>query len=98
MAGLPLLKLSGLLVKTIAKPVATRLKIESVKHPNFQRVCKSIGQLAHQIASRVNVLGKELYFTLLSIHAYIDICINVCKLYQIIKSRQIGMVVYVCIN
>ncbi len=58
MAGLPLLKLAGLLVKTIAKPVATRLKIESVKHPNFQRYCKNMGQFAHQIGSRVNVLGK----------------------------------------
>ena len=58
MAGLPLLKLAGLLVKTIAKPVATRLKIESFKHPNFQTACKKMGQFAHQVASRVNVFGK----------------------------------------
>lgn len=58
MAPLPLLKLAGLLVKTIAKPVATRLKVEARKHPTFSRICIKVGELSHQVTSRMNVIAS----------------------------------------
>ena len=56
-AGLPLLKLAGLLVKTLSKPVATRIKIEAAKHEKLSTFCIFLGQTAHQISSRANVLA-----------------------------------------
>lgn len=45
-------------MKTIAKPVATRMKVEARKHPNFSKVCITIGEFSHQITSRMNVLAS----------------------------------------
>lgn len=46
------------LVKTLAKPVANRIKIEVRKHPKFSELCSKIGQLSHQITSRLNVYAS----------------------------------------
>lgn len=46
------------LVKTIAKPVASRMKVEAKKHPNFMTACIAIGQFSHQITSRLNILAS----------------------------------------
>lgn len=62
MAGLPLLKLSGLLVKTVAKPVAARMKIEATKHPNFLKWVLFTGQSAHAISSRLTVMASGYKF------------------------------------
>jgi hypothetical protein len=58
MAPLPLLKLAGLLVKTLAKPVANRVKVEATRHPRLSLVCTSVGQLLHQVTSRINVMAQ----------------------------------------
>ena len=58
----PALKLVGLLVKTIAKPVANRMKAEASKHPNFSKFCIDLGQRVHQISSKVNVLSSGYKF------------------------------------
>lgn len=62
MAPLPMLKLAGLLVKTLAKPVANRLKVEAGKHPKLSAYIVYIGQFAHQISSRANVLAAGYRF------------------------------------
>ncbi len=62
MAGLPLLKLAGLLVKTIAKPLASKIKAEAGKHPKFSTFCSSIGETAHQLTSRMNVFASGYRF------------------------------------
>ncbi len=45
-------------MKTIAKPVASRMKVEAKKHPLFMSICTHIGEFSHQITSRVNVLAS----------------------------------------
>ena len=62
MAGLPVLKLAGLLIKTVSKPVTTRIKSEANKHPNFSAICTWVGQGVHQISSRINVFAKGYRF------------------------------------
>jgi len=51
-AALPLLKLGGLLVKQITKPLASRLRIEAAKRKNVGVVCSYIGQKYHYLSSR----------------------------------------------
>jgi len=62
MAGLPLLKLSTLLVKTIAKPVAARMKVEASRRPAFHDICTSLGQRMHYLSSRLNVFASGYKF------------------------------------
>lgn len=62
MAQLPLIKLGGLLIKTLAKPVAGILKEEAKQHPRFSRICVSMGQVAHRVMSRINVMAKGYKF------------------------------------
>ena len=54
----PALKLVGLLVKSISKPIANRMKTEAGKHPNLSKFCIQIGQTMHQLISRVNVISR----------------------------------------
>lgn len=61
-AGLPLLKLAGLLVKTLSKPVATRLKVEAAKRPHVSQVIGQLGQVLHQMSSRFNVFASGYRF------------------------------------
>ncbi len=63
MAQLPLLKLSGMFVKYMAKPVAARMKVEAVKHPaTIGKWAEFLGQTAHQIEKRLNVLAAGYKF------------------------------------
>jgi len=59
MAGIPFLKLSGLLVKTLAKPVAKSVKELSVEHPLLRRLCVGIGQTTNYVVSRMTHLTTE---------------------------------------
>jgi hypothetical protein len=61
-AGLPLLKLSALLVKTIAKPLASRLKVEAASRPALREFCEKIGNKVHYIYSRMNVVASGYKF------------------------------------
>jgi len=63
MAQLPLLKLSGMFVKYMAKPVAARIKVEATKHPKtIGKWAEFLGQTAHQIEKRLNVLAAGYKF------------------------------------
>ena len=54
-AALPAAKLAGLLVKTLSKPMAKRLKREAIKHPNLNVSLGYLGQTAHQIVTRMTI-------------------------------------------
>ncbi len=45
-------------MKTLAKPVANRIKVEVRRHPKFSELCTNIGQLTHQVTSRLNVMAS----------------------------------------
>lgn len=60
--AIPFLKLAGLLVKTLAKPIAQRIKIEASRHPRFSVYCTSLGQAVHHISSRINILASGYKF------------------------------------
>lgn len=62
MAGLPLLKLSSLLIKTISKPLATRLKFEASRLPAFYKASVRAGQASHYMSSRINVFASGYKF------------------------------------
>jgi hypothetical protein len=55
MAGLPLLKLGGLAIKTLAKPVAKRLKIEATKRPTLKNLYVTVGQWTHQASAWITI-------------------------------------------
>jgi len=57
-AALPLLKLSTLAVKAIAKPLASRLKVEAAIRPRLREMCESLGNGVHYLYSRINVMAS----------------------------------------
>lgn len=61
-AGLPLLKLSTLFVKTISKPLASRLKVEAKNRPLLGRLCQGVGDGWHYMNSRGNVVASGYKF------------------------------------
>ena len=62
MAGFPLLKLSGLFLKTLSKPLGSRLRTEADKRPNFHAASEYIGQATHILSSRINVYASGYKF------------------------------------
>ncbi len=56
--ALPLLKLSTLAVKAIAKPLAARMKVEASYRPKFKSLCEKIGEGVHYMYSRMNVVAS----------------------------------------
>ena len=61
-AGLPLLKLSALLVKTISKPVGMFFKAQAQKHAKLALVFEGVGQKMHYVQSRINVFASGYKF------------------------------------
>ena len=57
--GIPFLKLSGLLVKALAKPMANRVKASAAEHPLLSRVCVGIGQTTNSVVNRLTYLTSE---------------------------------------
>jgi hypothetical protein len=58
MAPLPLFKLGTLLVRTLAKPLAKRIKQEAANHPRISKWTIALGQFSHNITARLNVLAS----------------------------------------
>ncbi|KAG4982284.1 hypothetical protein AAZX31_10G064500 [Glycine max] len=50
---LPLLKLGTLAVKTLSKPVASRLKQQAALHPRFRELIVRMAQSNHQITTKM---------------------------------------------
>ncbi|GKY96386.1 hypothetical protein MPSEU_000598200 [Mayamaea pseudoterrestris] len=53
--ALPLAKLGGLLIKTLAKPLSKRVKHEFSRSPFTQNILVAIGQGTHQLTSRMTI-------------------------------------------
>jgi hypothetical protein len=60
--ALPLLKLGGLLVRTLAKPMASGIKNRLRRHPVLSEQVGVMGQGLHQISSRINVVSSGYKF------------------------------------
>ena len=56
-ASAPVIKLASLLIRTLAKPVANKMKKEAGNHPAFSSLCVFVGQKIHLITSNINVLA-----------------------------------------
>ncbi|ESW20094.1 hypothetical protein PHAVU_006G180800 [Phaseolus vulgaris] len=50
---LPLLKLGTLALKTLSKPVASRLKQQAALHPRFRQLIVNMAQSNHQITTKM---------------------------------------------
>ncbi|XP_027105405.1 uncharacterized protein [Coffea arabica] len=50
---LPLLKLGTLAVKTLSKPIASRLKVQAGRHPKFRNFIVGIAQGNHRITTQM---------------------------------------------
>ncbi|RYG59474.1 hypothetical protein EON64_20180, partial [archaeon] len=46
------------MVKTLAKPVATRIKLEARRHPQLSALCVRMGQMSHQVTSRITIMSQ----------------------------------------
>ncbi len=55
MVGLPLIKLGGLMIKTLAKPVAKRMKNEAATRPALHRLYVQVGQWTHQATAWITI-------------------------------------------
>ncbi|KAK6455243.1 optic atrophy 3 protein-domain-containing protein [Scheffersomyces xylosifermentans] len=60
MSGIAL-KLTSLLVRTVAKPIATALKSQAKEHESFRRACITIAQTVHStdLKLRMSLLGEK---------------------------------------
>ncbi|KEH30719.1 optic atrophy 3 protein [Medicago truncatula] len=60
MAVLPLVKLGTLVLRTVCKPIANRLKKEAGYHPKFRNFIISIAQANHRFTTRIQrrIYGK----------------------------------------
>ncbi|KAJ6833803.1 optic atrophy 3 protein-like protein [Iris pallida] len=50
---LPVVKLGTLVLKTIAKPIASRLKAEAGRHPKFRQLIVNIAQVNHRFTTNI---------------------------------------------
>ncbi|GJN19675.1 hypothetical protein PR202_gb06975 [Eleusine coracana subsp. coracana] len=50
---LPVAKLGTLLLKTMSKPIASRLKAEASHHPKFRQLIINLAQANHRISTRI---------------------------------------------
>jgi hypothetical protein len=51
----PALKLTQLLIRTLAKPIATKIKSQARDHPRFRHLCISIAQRLHRVDMRLRL-------------------------------------------
>ncbi|KAI3925584.1 hypothetical protein MKW98_001438 [Papaver atlanticum] len=51
--SLPFFKLGTLVLKTVCKPIATRLKVEAGKHPRFRQLIVDFAQTNHRLTTTV---------------------------------------------
>lgn len=58
MAPLPLFKLGALLVRTLSKPLAKRIKLQAANHPSISKWTIALGQFTYNLTARLNVLAS----------------------------------------
>lgn len=54
-APLPMVKLGGLVIRTLTKPLAKVVKARSKIHPGLNSVCHSLGQRQHRLLIRFHM-------------------------------------------
>ncbi|EKM77272.1 hypothetical protein AGABI1DRAFT_62322, partial [Agaricus bisporus var. burnettii JB137-S8] len=54
------LKIATLVIRTVAKPIASRIKTQAKEHDRFRTFCVDLAQLLHrsEIQLRTNILGE----------------------------------------
>eukprot|EP00752_Nemacystus_decipiens_P010749 g9569.t1 len=55
MVAIPMMKLFSMTIKTLAKPMAKRIKTEAQKHPTFRGVLNTMGQATNNISARISI-------------------------------------------
>ncbi|XP_057829141.1 OPA3-like protein isoform X2 [Cryptomeria japonica] len=50
---LPLAKLGALLIKTLSKPIASRLKVQAARHPRFRSLIINVAQTNHKFSTNL---------------------------------------------
>lgn len=50
---LPLAKLGTLAIRTLSKPIATRLKVEAARHPRFRTLIVNMAQINHRFSTNL---------------------------------------------
>ena len=60
-ANLPLIKLGGILLRTVTKPIGKSIKVNAKTSPNLKRVCILIGNLQHNLLWRAQLRGISQY-------------------------------------
>ena len=60
--ALPLLKLGGLLVKTVTKPMAQSIESRAKTNKSLGNQAAKIGQIIHQLKTRINVMSQGYKF------------------------------------
>ncbi|KAI9324734.1 optic atrophy 3-like protein, partial [Obelidium mucronatum] len=48
-------KIGALIIRTVAKPLATSLKAQAVQHPTFKRACIGVAQAYHRIEENLKM-------------------------------------------
>lgn len=86
-ATIPIAKVSALLIRTLAKPVSTKLKREAPHHPKLSAVSQFIGQQIHSITSRVNVTTAG-YHSFICGDIYRMVLITTCFLQIQVCGRE----------
>lgn len=52
---LPMIKLGGLIVRTLTKPLAKQVKSQSKVHPQLKALCNVLGQQQHRLLIRFHM-------------------------------------------
>jgi optic atrophy 3 protein len=60
--AIPLLKLGGLLIRTVTKPFANQIAGQAKHNEFLSKRCASIGQVIHQVMTRINVVSSGYRF------------------------------------
>ena len=58
MAAVPVLKLAGLLLRTVSKPMAKVLQREAVNSSLLRNSVASVGQVSHYMTTYLNILAS----------------------------------------
>ena len=63
--AIPVLKLTGLLIRTLAKPLSNHLKVKAVNHEKIAFRLRQFGQRVHIFSTRITVaaIGKYIFLT-----------------------------------
>mmetsp|Transcript_8789 Transcript_8789/g.26308 ORF Transcript_8789/g.26308 Transcript_8789/m.26308 type:complete len:112 (+) Transcript_8789:103-438(+) len=101
-AALPVTKLAGLLVKTLAKPLAKRIKHDFSRFPVTQTLLIRVGQTTHALTSRLTIWSagyKVRSITPLE-QEKVRVCEKLLQLYlvTIIDGALVLFLLYFCLR